>query len=77
MFIEASSPPAEPTDRKRDGRGGLLPGIGNGVLRDPQFVSAEPFSTTGNAWLLNLFANLFVSSVGNTQIVVMRREIHH
>jgi len=28
------------------------PGIGNGVLRDPQFVSAEPLSTIDNVWLI-------------------------
>jgi hypothetical protein len=37
------------------------------VLRDPQFVSAEPLSTTGNVWL----ANLFISSTRKTQIIVM------
>ena len=48
-----------------------------GVLRDPQFVPAEPLSTTDNVWLSNLSANLFISSTRKTQIIVMCREIHH
>jgi hypothetical protein len=51
-FIEASSPPLEGAKSAEDGTlkqsmpaeptACSTPGIGNGVLRDPQFVFAEP-----------------------------------